>query len=83
MTICVLRSVPLNFEWSTTIILTHDHPKVFVYCHDTTVARADPKICLADTPKKGGDPSAPSDTDTLLRLSPDHQPHLERTYVHL
>ena len=29
-------------------------------------------------PKKGGDPAAPSDTATLLRLNPNHQPHLRR-----
>jgi hypothetical protein len=28
--------------------------------------------------QKGGDPAAPSDTATLLRLHPSHQPHLRR-----
>ena len=28
---------------------------------------------------KGGDPSAPSGTDTLLRLNPNHPPHLRPT----
>src|SRR3954469_6458029 len=29
-------------------------------------------------PKKGGDPAAPSDTATLLRLHPNHLSHLRR-----
>ena len=28
--------------------------------------------------KKGGDPAAPSGTATLLRLRPNHQPHLRQ-----
>ena len=28
--------------------------------------------------QKGGDPAAPSDTATLLRLHPSHRPHLRR-----
>src|SRR3954464_14834272 len=30
------------------------------------------------SPKKGGDPAAPSGTATLLRLHPSHWPHLRR-----
>ena len=32
-------------------------------------------------PKKGGNPSAPSGTDTLLRLNPNHLPYLRPQQV--
>jgi hypothetical protein len=32
--------------------------------------------CVVITPFKGGDPAAPSDTATLLRLHPPYQLHL-------
>ena len=32
-----------------------------------------------NSPQKGGNPSAPSGTDTLLRLNPNHAPHLRPT----
>src|SRR3954462_445803 len=34
-------------------------------------------LCIR-APKKGGDPAAPSGTATLLRLHPNHEPHLRR-----
>ena len=37
-----------------------------------------PGYSLTATPQKGGDPAAPSDTATLLRLHPSHRPHLRR-----
>ncbi len=34
---------------------------------------------VTHAPSKGGDPAAPSDTATLLRLHPNHRPHLRRS----
>src|SRR5919197_452291 len=35
-------------------------------------------LSLERAPCKGGDPAAPSGTATLLRLHPNHEPHLRR-----
>src|SRR3954452_2546125 len=37
-----------------------------------------PVDVLEKAPKKGGDPAAASATATLLRLHPNHEPHLRR-----
>ena len=37
-----------------------------------------PSPLLPSSSKKGGDPAAPSDTATLLRLHPSHSPHLRQ-----
>ena len=48
-----------------------------------TIAREGPHRTpngILYSPWKGGDPAAPSGTATLLRLSPNHEPHLRRLH---
>jgi hypothetical protein len=53
--------------WKTHLILPLSSTRVFVQDDDCAEAKA---------PLKGGDPTAPSGTVTLLRLRPSRQAHL-------
>ena len=52
---------------------THRHQKTFVILDNSTI-----RLPLLLLPYKGGDPAAPSDTATLLRLHPSHRLHLRQ-----
>src|SRR5690625_4861777 len=41
-------------------------------------AKPNNRVCCRYNPETGGDPAAPSDTAPLLRLHPNHWPHLRR-----
>ena len=71
-----LRSLPSCSGWERVLPLSASPPKGLGYLitqQQTTV-----KTLYFFLPQKGGDPAAPSDTATLLRLHPSYRSHLRQ-----